>query len=192
MLLILPANIFDYVLSFVRQRLRRNVISSCKALRPVMNKKSTKHPTHKEQAFMLSQCNLHLSSAKDKFVISFDNPTILELFRVWNTPHTKEALIRWIKKQWIDIDEGGLFASVPLRCELLNAEGERCHRIRVKLWDRVIACHDQSLNRYGDTRRVWRLLPISVERAYEPCLLEPDAGTHKHCLRSKGYIPGEG
>ena len=57
---------------------------------------------------------------------------------------------------------------MPWRCTLYNTEGVQCLRMRVQLWDRVNRSQRITLNRYGDTRTVWRLLDGTQARAYMP------------------------
>jgi hypothetical protein len=163
MLLQLSPEICNIVFGFVTEpSSMRNVLASCKGLQP----KQTSHtrlPTHAEQARMLADCDMHWSFPDNKFVVPFDNPFVLELFRAWKAPLTRRALVNWVCKQLIDIDEGGLFACVPWRCELLNLQGVRCFRIRVKLWD-----HVSTSCRY--TRTTWNLDPGLENRAYHPRL----------------------
>jgi hypothetical protein len=172
MLLLLPPDVRSHMLTFVtgrtdRQslRLKQNVLSSCKALRGTLGKKKGRHPTHAQQARMLKECYYHPFEFKIPDV-PFDNPFILELFRAWEAPHTHRALVRWVKNQRINIDEGGLFAEMPWLCIVLNAENVRCFRIRLKLWDRVSTTSELLLDRYGDMRWAWTLEPGLRGRAY--------------------------
>ena len=169
MLLLLPPDVRSHVLTFVtgrtdRQslRLKQNVLSSCKAL---LAKKNNGHPTHAQQARVLKECYYYSFEFKIPYV-PFDNPFLLELCRAWATPHTRRALVYWVKNQRISIDEDGLFANLPWRCTINNAAGVECFRIRVKLWDRVSTCREIMLNRYGDRRRVWTLVRGLEDKAY--------------------------
>ncbi len=147
MLMLLPPDIRETVLRNVdSDRSRRNVRSSCKVLRPKQT--NHKYPTHKEQARMIRECYMHYS--KPDHVMPFENPFLLQLYRVWKAPHTHNALVHWVLGQRIDIDEGGLYAHVPYRSTLRNTEGVQCLRMRVQLWDRVTRSRTILLNGYGD------------------------------------------
>lgn len=161
MLLLLPPEIRRTVLSHVTapEELRK-VLSSCKALRPAQK---SRHPTHTEQARMMKECYMHFSR---DVATPFDNPFILKLFHAWKAPHTRRDLVRWVRDHRIKIDKGGLYAPVPWRCQIYDANGIRCLRIRVQLWERVHTHRTITLNRYGDTRIVWSLLPNLEDRAY--------------------------
>ena len=152
MLLMLPPDVCGHVLTFVTGRsdehrlsLKQNVLSSCKALRGTLEEKKSRHPTHAQQARMLKEC---YSFEYEIPFVPFDTPFLLELCRAWEAPHTRRALVHWVQNQ------RGLFARLPWRCRVFNAKGVECFRIRVKLWDRVSYICD----RYGDTRKAWRLV----------------------------------
>ena len=161
MLMLLPPEIREKVLEKVDDTI--NVRSACKQLRP--KQASGEHPTHTEQRQMIVECGLNYPT---KWVVPFDNAFLLQLYRIWKTPHTHNALVHWARRQQIHIDEGGLYATVPWRCTLYNTEGVQCLRMRVQLWDRVNRSQRITLNRYGDTRTVWRLLDGTQARAYMP------------------------
>ena len=160
MLMLLPSDIRETVLRNVADK--RNVSSACKELRPKQT--NHQHPTHREQARMIGECNMSSPGQ----VMPFDNPFLLQLYRPWKVPRTHDALVHWVKTQRINIDEGGLYAGVPWRCTLRNAEGIECQRMRVQLWDRVNRSYRITLNQYLDTRIVWRLEPGVQARAYMP------------------------
>jgi hypothetical protein len=155
--MLLSPEIRETLLKFVdSKQSMRNVLSTCKELRP--KQKKHPNPSHKEQARMIGECYMR---------VQFDNPFVLQLYRVWKAPHTHDALVHWVLKQMISIDEGGLYAGVPYRCALYNAEGVRCLRMRVQLWDRVNRCKSVSLG-YGNSRKAWRLNKLARARAYMP------------------------
>ena len=156
MLMLLSPEIRETVLRNVDGKSMLNLRSACKELRP--KKTNHQHPTHKEQARMIGECYMR---------VQFDNPFVLQLYRVWKAPHTHDTLVHWVLHQQIKIDEGGLYAGVPYRCALYNAEGVRCLRMRVQLWDRVNRCKSVSLG-YGNSRKVWRLNKLARARAYMP------------------------
>jgi hypothetical protein len=160
MLMLLPSDIRETVLRNVADK--RNVSSACKELRPKQT--NHQHPTHREQARMIGECNMSSPS----HVMPFDNPFLLQLYRIWKAPHTHNALVSWVLKQRIRIDEGGLYACVPYNCTLRNTEGVECLRMRVQLWDRVNRSNTIMLNGYGGSRRVWRLFDGVGARAYMP------------------------
>ena len=164
MLMLLSPEIRETVLRNVDRKSMRNLRSACKELRP--KKTNHPHPTHKEQARMIGECYMHYY--EPVHVMPFDNPFLLQLYRVWKAPHTHNALVHWVKTQRINIDEGGLYACVPWRCALRNTEGTECRRMRVQLWDRVNRSNTIMLNGYGGSRRVWRLLDGVGARAYMP------------------------
>ena len=163
MLMLLPPDIRETVLRNVADK--RNVSSTCKELRPKQT--NHQHPTHREQARMIAECYMYYSSSP-AHVMPFDNPFLLKLYRLWKAPRTHNALVHWVKTQRINIDEGGLYACVPWRCTLRNAEGIECRRMRVQLWDRVNRSYRITLNQYGDKRTVWHLLDGVQARAYMP------------------------
>lgn len=160
MLQLLPREVFDNVLSYVPTE--HIVLSACKELRPV----PSKTPTHAKLEQMLLECGLHVSQTSNE--LANDDPAVLTLFRAWNTPHTRAALIHWVTTQQISIDEGGLYAHVPWRCVLYNPQGWNCMRIRVQLWDRANRRRTYKANQYGGTRTVWELVPGLEDRAYHP------------------------
>ena len=162
MLLLLPSDIRETVLRNVADK--RNVSSTCKELRPKQT--NHQHPTHREQARMIEECYMNYPS--QAHVMPFDNPFLLQLYRLWKAPRTHNALVHWVRTQRINIDEGGLYAGVPWRCTLRNTEGIVCRRMRVQLWDRVNRSYKITLNQYGDKRMVWRLESGVEARAYMP------------------------
>ncbi len=164
MLMLLSLEIRETVFRNVDGKSMRNLRSACKELRP--KKTNHQHPTHKEQARMIGECYMYYLSPAH--VMPFDNPFLLQLYSAWKAPHTHNALVHWVKRQLINIDEGGLYAGVPYRRTLRNTEGVECLRMRVQLWDRVNRSNTIMLNGHGDTRRVWYLLDGVEARAYMP------------------------
>ena len=158
MLQLLPNALLDKVLDDVPNGKAR-VRSACKALRP-----THKHPTHAEQDKMRAECGL-----LQDMDVPYDDPSLLTLFRAWDAPHTKKALIYWVQNQMIEIDEGGLFAHVPPGCTLYHTRGLECERIRVQLWDRVNRLLTTARHSYG-----WRLVSGLESRAYyfKSCAME--------------------
>ena len=170
MLLVLPAEIRVLVLSHLPYSSQRTLIASSKAFRSTA--KLRKNPTHKEQADMLEACDFHWSLFDACLVLPFDNPHILQFYRAWQTVD-RRALMHWINSQRIQMDEGGLYARVPWRCELLDSNGVSCRRIRVRLWERVNTRHESLSPTRGEMITTWNLLPGFSDRAYNRCERQP-------------------
>ena len=186
-LLILPLELRSLVASHLPRDAFLNLTASNKAFRDTSRPKS--HPTHKEQGEMLLAANFHWSLFDAKLVLPFDSPVVLDFCRVWQTAGPR-ALMRWISSEKINMDPGGLYSEVPWHCEVVNAKGELCRRIRVKVWERVSTMYEVERSKFEGVTRVWKLKPEFMDRAYnsnEPRPRRPLAvdlfAEFRYCLR---------
>ena len=152
----LPRDLHEMIFSSMTHKKRHMATTCCRALRS----RQTKPASHKNQAEII-RCFIRSSH------VHFDSPFLMRMPSV-----DQRALMRWIQRQRVFLDEGGFYVEVPFYIRNVRKDGH--FRVRVELWDRATA-YDRATGRDCDLQSY--ILPGWKDKTYNP----PSVGRRVLC-----------